>query len=355
MKKVNLWMLLVIIISTISFTGCSKNSKSGDTLFVNVERNDSTVNWKGDWLRKYGEKDTSLIINRYEYSTLIDHLPSNNDMTSPSGKVFGGWYFDSDCSEGNNINLYNWEQKAIVSSKPTKLDAYAKWIDDDYINIILNLDNNEANFINSNEKSKELLISRSEISNILSMLPSDDDVSLNNSTLVGWSLTESYSKYDKSNVTQEQIEQLLESQSYINLYANWQHNQTLIRLDYKVYSEDNVTGTINLDHFIKYETLFDYNHPYSPRVVKLSKKSDSNLSCYFFVSDSIELMKSYAPSMDDIIVTNSRGKDVTSKYKVVGYKIGNGNDIIDWDDDYIKSQFDNNGLVGFTIYIIISK
>jgi hypothetical protein len=357
-KILSIVCCFVLALTSLTFAGCVTGEN--DTLFVNVERNSNKSSWAGSWLKKYGSKECSLIINRYEYSTAEENLPTASDMTAPSGKVFAGWYFDSSCTNGNSYNLYNWEQKTIKTGTPTSVSAYANWIDDTNVDVILNLDNNEANFLDTGANSKTISFAKSDTSTIFDNLPTNDtnEVSLNHATLVGWSLHPSYYQYSRGTITQETITTELDGSAYINLYAVWEYDERFVRLDFDVQTDDGVSATIILDHFISYKTLFDYTEPYAPRVLQFSKKSEPFLACYYFADDDLTLYQSYIPTIDDIKVTNSNGKNITSQYQIAGYKIEEWGVVSEWTDDYIASHCaadSSSGAKSFQVHIMLEK
>jgi hypothetical protein len=374
MKKFNkhllsfVFALIFIAPTMVLFSGCKK-AESGDTLFVNIQHNSANASWSSSYIKKHGTKDNSFIVNRYDYVSWIDSLPDTNDLSAPSGMAFAGWYFDSACSKGNSFTLLNWEQKAIKNSQPTSINAYAHWIDQNYVDVILDLDNNEAKFADSNLKSTVISVPKSDLDNILSYLPTKDnpqDIELKNSSFAGWSLQTSYNTkvYSKSEASVSAIKTAIGSNSYVKLYAMWDYDVLdMIEFNFNVISPSGTTASINLNHFIKRKENQSYQHPYAHRVITWSSGSSQSLICRVFKDDSFDLMKSYVPTMNDVKVTTSSGKDVSSSYKIVGYKIKfENNELVDWSADYIPSnlwtdeelatQYDSQV---FSIYIVLGK
>jgi hypothetical protein len=347
--------LIALAPTFLLFSGC-KTTESGDTLFVFIERNNSQATWSSEYISEHGTKEQTYIVNRYDFESWIDNLPTAEDMKAPAGKVFAGWYFDKNCSDGNFYNLHNWEKYAIKNGKPTRLNAYAKWIDEDYVNVVFDLDNDEAKYVDTSKIETEKLVARSELENIMDYLPTADDASLNHSTLSDWSLISSYGKVSKYSATVEKIEKALESQNYVSLYAMWDYDDNLIELRFEVIAPSGTSAAIKTAHYLQHKTDWQhYYHPYAHRIITQGSK-DKMLTCCVFSDDSMDFIKSLAPNMEDISVTNSKGKDVSSKYKITSYKIGYLNVVYDWtEEDFISSRATNQYSVPdtFVIYLVL--
>ena len=138
MKKQTLKFIsyfLLILIFAFSFA-CD------NAVYLHLNLNDSSADYTQAYREEKGNFESNNLTMVVAQRKIPD-LPTYDDLVAPSGKVFAGWYFDSEGSVDKIVNEPVWD--ATWSSK-TGATIYAKWINNDEVLFVFNLGDSSADF-----------------------------------------------------------------------------------------------------------------------------------------------------------------------------------------------------------------
>ncbi len=171
------------------------------------------------------------MINQDYFEGACGYLPNATDMIAPSGKIFAGWYLTDNALGGSYFTEENFLAKY---AEVNTASVYARWIDLGYVNVIVNLNNANADYTADFRQSKgnfdyklyEFVVSASDLNGIISAMPTSAQVTHedDNYGFRGWYLD----KYYQTEVTvenlQTKIAELANAQTAVlDIYGWWDY------------------------------------------------------------------------------------------------------------------------------------
>lgn len=229
MKKIiSLLIAMCFIIPSALVISACKVETFNVGISLNSNQADYTQAYKD--AKGYSSKNVTHIIGRkrakYDYVKTL--LPLQSDMVAPEGKIFAGWYLNSDCSADKYFTKDNWDNYMdnIGDGKTARLYVY--WVDENQKVITFDFGNSGASFTNDYRTEKSFTENNLRIitDNLETIeLPEVSDLIVpEDRYFVGWFLDSN----GFTPATKQNIEELYANTAEVKLYPKWEMRKNAI-------------------------------------------------------------------------------------------------------------------------------
>ena len=257
--------ICLIIPCAFSLASC----KGIKTFIMHYNLNDSEASYSEEFLIEHELQKNgtySKMLNEYYFDGVQHGSPTESDLAAPEGKVFAGWYLDKNCSAGNELSRYNFENYWKEKPNASGMTVYARWVNEGTKILIFNLVNKDADFnkafrnkVTFLNKSPEYIITENtNLESLYNSFPKESDLVIPEEYNFG------YWKIGSAELTPEIVASIKENGETVNIInAEW-IKRPVINITYSLTFDNEISEStrgivFDKDKLANSDIKFNYN------------------------------------------------------------------------------------------------